>query len=431
MIFHKKTIKDIEISEGTRVITRADFNVPLNKDGSIASDYKLRETLPTLEYLAKKGCRTVLMSHLGRPGGKSNPDLSLKPIASALSELLDYPVKFIDKSLGEEVKQAVAELDPSCFLLVENIRFNPKETSNDLKLAETYASYGDIFVQDCFGVSHRSHSSITGIANFLPAVSGLLIEKEVSKISAIMTKPKHPLLAVIGGAKISDKIDVIKKFIEIADMVAIGGAMANTFLKADGMNIGKSVFEKDAIHEAKEILTIARKKEANSNFTFYLPLDGVVAKDLATIQPTRIVDWSSQTIADIEAYPSKAKPKSYEVQADEMILDIGPISASYIAGLSRNAKTVVWNGTLGYTEAKPRAGEIGPFEHGSHTFLSAIEKTKAPKGQFSLVGGGDTTSYVLGVKGIELPDHVSTGGGASLELMAGKQLPGVEALEDK
>jgi len=430
MTFSKKTIKDVEITEGMSVLLRADFNVPL-KEGKIADEFRIKQTLPTIKYILKKRAKLIIISHLGRPDGKPDLAFSLAPVADFLKKELENPVVFVDDIVGDKAKQAVETMDSSTVLLLENLRFDPREESNSSEFAKELAVYGELFIQDGFGVVHRAHASTVAITKELPSVAGLLLEKEVTQITKAMTKPKRPLLAVIGGAKISDKIEIINKFIEIADSVAVGGAMANTFLKASGMKVGSSIVENDALDTAKEIIELAEEKAKETDFTFYLPQDGVVATEMETIQPTRIVDWGSQSIADIQSFPAKADPRSYEIQTNEMILDIGPISAAYIAGLSRNSKTVIWNGTLGFTEAKARGGEIGPFEHGSHTLLKELDKNHAPKQQFSLIGGGDTASYVLGVDGIGAPDHVSTGGGASLELMAGKKLPGVEVLENK
>lgn len=429
MNFNKKTIKDIDIA-GKKVLLRVDYNVPM-KNGEIQSDFRIQESLPTINYLLEQGCSIVVMSHLGRPDGKPNAEYSLKPAADRLGKLIKGDVKFASDCLGSATEKLVSELSQGEVLMLENVRFYAEEETNDKRFAEKLSKYGEIFVQDCFGVAHRAHASITGVADYLPAVAGFLIEKEVTTILGAMKQPKRPLMAIVGGAKISDKIKVLKKFIEIADFVAIGGAMANTFLLAKGIDTGSSLAEPDDVPLAKEIMELAEEKSKDSNFVFYLPQDGVVATDLENPASTRIVDWDTNVIADIEAYPKQPKHESQIVGDDEKILDIGPFSASFIAGGVQMMETVVWNGTLGVAEATGKSSDpVGPFAHGTDIVMEALLGHYGRK-PFVIVGGGDTASYVEDRGLTKAFNHVSTGGGASLELMEGKDLPGISVLLDK
>lgn len=429
MDFNKKTVKDIDIA-GKRVLLRVDYNVPI-KAGKIQSDFRIQESLPTINYLLEQGCSIVIMSHLGRPDGKPNKEYSLKPTAERLASLTKKDVKFADDCLGSATEKQVKELNPGDILMLENVRFYAEEEACDKKFAEKLSKYGEVFVQDCFGVAHRAHASVAGIAEYLPAVAGFLLEKEVTTILGAMKQPKRPLMAIVGGAKISDKIKVLKRFIEISDFVAIGGAMANTFLLAKGIKTGNSLAEPDDIPLAKEIMELAAEKAKQSNFVFYLPQDGVVATDLENPDSTRIVDWDTNAIADIEAYPKQPNVKSQEVGDDEKILDIGPFSASFIAGGIQLVETVVWNGTLGVAEVEGKSNDpVGPFAHGTDIVMEALLGHYGRK-PFVIVGGGDTAGYVEDRGLTKAFNHVSTGGGASLELMEGKDLPGVSVLLDK
>jgi len=368
---------------------------------------------------------------LGRPEGKLNPELSLKPVADVLSKLLDKKVQFASDCIGPEATSAVKALKPGEILMLENVRFHPEEEANDADFAKKLATYGDIFVQDAFGVVHHGAVSVSELPKYLPGVAGLLLEKEVDTITKVMQNPKRPLMAIIGGAKISEKIKVLEKFIEIADFIAIGGAMANTFLLANDVKIGKSLAEKDDIPLAREIMEMARVKAKKQDFIFYLPQDGVVASDLKDPHSTRIVDWDAHVIADIESYPRQPREKASHVEDNEMILDIGPFSGSFIAGGAQLAETVVWNGTMGVTETEGRSNDpTGPFAHGTEIIIDALTGQYGHR-PYTLVGGGDTVSYVEEQRLTKAFNHVSTGGGASLELMEGKSLPGVEALLDK
>lgn len=429
MSFSKKTVRDIDLS-GKRVLMRVDYNVPID-DGKVASDYRINMSLPTINYLMEKGCSLVLMSHLGRPDGKPDPKYSLKPVAKRLGQLLDREVLFAEDCIGSETAEQAARLQPGQILLLENVRFHPEEEKNDEGFARKLAAYGDVFVQDAFGVVHHGAVSVSEIPKFLPSVAGLLLEREVDTITRVMEDPERPLAAIVGGAKISDKIKVLNRLIEIADFIAVGGAMANTFLLAKGIDIGKSLAEPDDVPTAKEILDKAEAEAGKRQFVFYLPQDGVVATDMDDPKQTRIVDWDANVFADIENFPKRPPHEDSHVKSGEKILDIGPFSGSFIAGGTQLAKTVVWNGTMGVTETKGRNNDpVGPFAHGTDLVVEALLGHYGNK-PFTLVGGGDTVSFVEERGLTKAFGHVSTGGGASLELMEGKKLPGVEALQDK
>jgi len=427
-MFTKKTIRDIDL-RGKRVLMRADYNVPVADDGTITDDYRLQQSVQTIKALLEQDVKLVICSHLGRPEGPDKK-LSLRPVAKRLSELLDQSVAFADDCVGAAVEKAANELQPKQVLLLENLRFHKEEEENDPGFAAQLAKLGEVFVQDGFGVVHRAHASTEAITHLLPSVAGLLLEKEVDCITRIMEAPERPLMAIIGGAKISDKIDVLNRFIDIADFIAIGGAMANTFLAAEGIDIAKSKYEPNDVPIAKDILTQAREKAKKERFIFYVPQDGVVAASLDKTATTRIVDWDAHVIAEVESYPKQPSPQSRTVADDEMILDIGPFSGAFIAGGIQLANTVVWNGTMGVTETSALNGPVGPFAHGTELVIDALLGDYGHR-PFSFVGGGDTVGYVEDRKLTGAFSHVSTGGGASLELMAGKNLPGVDALPDK
>jgi 3-phosphoglycerate kinase len=429
MNFNKKTIKDIELT-GKTVLVRADYNVPLDARGRIASDYRIEQSLPTLRYLLSKRCKIIICSHLGRPEGKKNSRESLRHIAERLSVLLDHKVAFSPKTTGPMVEEAAKNLKAGQILMLENLRFDPGEEANDVDFAKQLAELADVFVQDGFGVVHRAHASTDAITKLIPSVAGLLLEKEVTTIENAIEKPDRPLMAILGGAKISDKIELLERFVDIADFVAVGGAMANTFLRAEGIKTGKSLTEPADIPLAKKIIAKARAKAKKQQFIFYIPQDGVVAKKMDSSAKTRIVDWDAHVIAAIESYPKHPDRKSGIIGEDEYILDVGPFSASFIAGATQLAHTVIWNGTMGVAEVKGLTGSSGPFAHGTELIMEAMLGQLGHK-PFSIVGGGDTAAYVEGRKMTGLFDHVSTGGGASLELMAGRKLPGIEALQNK
>ncbi len=429
MSFDKKTIKDISLS-GKTVLLRADYNVPLTKEGAIADDYRIKKSLPTIEYLLKQNCKIVICSHLGRPDGQRNLKYSLAPVATKLGKLLSSKVYFAPDTIGEPVKKAVAGLKEGEVLLLENLRFYEQEEANDKEFAKQLASLADVFVEDGFGVVHRAHASTEGVTHFIPSVAGLLLETEVSTISAILESPKRPLMAIIGGAKISDKIEILEKFVKIADIVVVGGAMANTFLKAQGVDIAKSLSDPKDVPLARDILRQAEAESKKRRFVFYLPQDSVVATEISKTAKTRIVDWDAHTFTEIEHYPKKPPAEAIKMHPNEIILDIGPFSAAFIAGSMQMVETVIWNGTMGVTETKSINGPVGPFSHGSETILESLKGEFGHK-PYSMIGGGDTAAYVEEQGLVESFNHVSTGGGASLDLLAGKKLPGVEALQDK
>jgi phosphoglycerate kinase len=428
--FNKQTIRDVDVNHKT-VLLRADFNVPMD-NGQIADDYRIRQALPTIQYLLEHEAKVVICAHLGRPEGPEDASCSLWPVAKRLGEILGKnKVNFATDCVGEPVRKEVEKLQPGTLLLLENVRFHPEEEKNDADFAKQIAetAKADLFVQDGFGVVHRAHATTEAITHVLPSYAGFLLETEVGTIALAMEHPKRPLVAVVGGAKISDKIDVLNKFIDIADVVAVGGAMANTFLLAEGIDVGASLVEKQDIALAKEIIEKARTKAKDNDFVFYLPQDGVVASKVDKIAPTRLVDWSAHVIADIENYPKRPPVSASRIHAQEMILDIGPFSASFIAGAIQLASTVIWNGSMGVAETAGLQGPVGPTAHGTDIVIEAIVGQYGHK-PFSVVGGGDTVSYIQSRNMTDLFNHVSTGGGASLELMAGKKLPGVEALRD-
>lgn len=429
MGFSKKTIRDIDVAH-KRVLVRVDFNVPLTKGGKVADAYRVKQALPTIEYLLNKQAKVVLCSHLGRPNGQINKKYSLRPVAVALAQLINKKVEFLDDIFDPNTAQTINEAADGSVFMLENIRFYPQEESLDSTFAKQLAEFGDVFVQDAFGVVHHPAVSVSEMPKHMDAVAGLLVEKEVNTISEVVENPKKPFMAIIGGAKISDKIEIINRFIESADVVAIGGAMANTFLLAKGMSIGKSMAEKADVPLAKQIMERAAARSKKGRFVFYVPQDGVVAKVSDKKAKTRIVDWDAHTIAQIMHYPQKPPHESAAIHTDEMILDIGPVSAAFIAGLIQSMSTVVWNGAMGVTETKSVTGPVGPFAHGTETVISALLGEYGNK-PYSVIGGGDTVGYVEERILTDSFGHVSTGGGASMELMSGKELPGLTALKDK
>jgi phosphoglycerate kinase len=430
-LFHKKTLYDIDIA-GKRVLLRADYNVPMNKDGTVASAYRIEQSLPTIRALQEKGCQIVICSHLGRPKGPDDTSCSLKPVARELSHLLGQDILFVPECVGDSVKKAVSTMKSGDIVLLENVRFHPEEEANDTDFAHGIieSSGAEVFVQDGFGVVHRAHATTDAIARQLPAVAGLLLEKEVDTITRVMAEPARPLMAIIGGAKIADKIDIIHKFIDSADVVVIGGAMANTFLKAQGVEIKNSLIDDDKLDTAHDVMDKVRRVAKERQFVFYLPQDGVVASEIDKTATTRIVDWDAHVIADIEAYPNRPKYEASHIRKDEKILDVGPFSGAFIAGVTQLVNTVVWNGTMGVTEVNAVRGPVGPFSHGTELVIDALVGKYGHR-PFSLLGGGDTSAYIEERGMNDMFNHVSTGGGASLELMAGRELPGVSVLWDK
>ena len=427
--FNKKTIRDVDVS-GKRVLIRADYNVPLTPALEISDDYRISQSLPTLEYLLDKQAKIIIMSHLGRPDGQVVASLSLAPVARRLRELLPKTqLSFVGDCLGDEVDQAVAKLQSGQILLLENTRFHPQDEAGDDDFATALAKHGQIFVQDCFGAVHRRHASITGLAEHLPAVAGLLLEKEVLTILGALENSKRPLGVVIGGAKISDKISILRHFVGQADFVAVVGAMANVFLKAKDISVGQSLAPDEDVPLAQEILKLVETRQAETNFEFCLPIDCLVSTSMDGSQATRLVDINSHSLADIQAYPKQPDDFAQTVQADEMILDVGQLTAHYIAGVVSRLAMVIWNGTAGMAETAGQAGAAKPFAHGTNVIAQALSVQDGP---FTIVGGGDTVAYVESIPGLrESLDHVSTGGGASVQLLSGQSLPGVDVLTER
>lgn len=426
MAFTKKTIRDYDL-KGKRVLLRAEYDVPVDSRGRITDDYRIVKSLPTIKFLIEQDCKIIICSHMGRPGGEANKALSLEPVAVRLGELLNQKVRFVGACTGPEVAKTAKELDKGQILLLENLRFYPEEEANDSAFAKQLAGLGEVFVQDAFGVAHRKHASMVAVTQFLPSISGLLIEQEMQAITSVIENPKRPLMAIIGGAKISDKIDVLNRLIDIADFVVVGGAMANTLLLADDLEVGASIVERSELELAQDIIARAEAKAKTGNFVFYMPVDGVVSKTIDGKSDIRVVGWGAHSASELAHYPKLPASDASIVGKEEKILDIGPVSAAFIAGGMQLASTVIWNGTMGVTETKAVNGPIGPFSHGTETIIEAMlgEFGHRP---FTLVGGGDTVGYIQERQLADCFDHVSTGGGASLELMAGRTLPGVEAL---
>lgn len=422
----KQTIKDVEL-KGKTVLVSVDYNVPGDDKGNVTDDYRILNSLPTLKYLIKQKSKIVVISHRGRPEGKPVAKFSLSPVAKRLHQLLGSPVDFAADCVGPEAIEAKKALKPGEIVVLENTRFHEQEEANDAEFGKQLAVGCDIFVQDAFGNAHRKHASTDAVTKNLPSVAGLLLEKEVDTITGVMDNPERPLMAIIGGAKIADKIGVLNKFLDIADVVAVGGAMANTFLLAEGIETGKSMVDISEVPLAKDILNKARAIAKKRHFIFYLPQDGVAALKIDSSASTRIVDWDAHVISSIENYPKRPPVAATKVKSDEMILDIGPFSGAFIAGTMQLANTVVWNGAMGVTETAALHDPIGPSAHGTELIVDAMlgEYGHRP---FSLVGGGDTVGYIASRGLIEHFNHVSTGGGASLELLSGNKLPAVEAL---
>lgn len=428
--FPKLTIHDVDVTDKL-VLVRADYNVPI-KNGKIQNDYRITQSLPTLRDLLFRGARVVVCSHLGRPDGKPNAEFSLFPIAKRLDDLLEgTTVNFVDEAVGQKADVAVEKLQRGELLLLENVRFYPGEEVNDKAFGHQLAHGADIFVQDGFGVVHRAHASTEAVTHAIPvSVAGELLEREVATITKVMEAPERPLMAIVGGAKIADKIEVLTRFIELADVVIVGGAMANTFLKAEGYDVAQSLFAKDELPLARQILEKARETAKQRSFVFFLPQDGVVANKVDARTTTRIVDWGSHVISSIENYPKRPPRAASVMHKDEMILDIGPFSSAFVAGAAQLSKTVIWNGPMGVTDVAGLQGAVGPFAHGTEVLVQAMLGEFGNK-PFTVVGGGDTVAYVEEQGLGQAFGHVSTGGGASLELMAGRTLPGVAALTDR
>ncbi len=390
-----KTVRDVDVS-GRRVFVRADLNVPLD-DGRITDDTRIRASLPTLVHLLERGAIVILASHLGRPNGKVNDALRLKPVADRLSQLLGRPVRMTGDALGPGVQVAVEKLRPGDLLLLENLRFHAEEEANDPEFAAALASHADLYVNDAFGAAHRAHASTEGITHHLPAVAGLLMEREVEALSRLLKKPPRPFHAVIGGAKVSGKLEVLEALLSRCQAVLVGGGMANTFLAARGLELGRSLVEADRLDDAERIMAQARRKRVR----LMLPTDAVVAPQIHVRARTKVV-------------PVNEVPKDY------MIVDIGPETRRAFAEQLAKARTVFWNGPMGVFE-------VPQFAEGTNEIARVIAKRTA-KGAISIVGGGDSVAAVENLGLADKMTHVSTGGGASLEFIEGKTLPGVAAL---
>ena len=393
----KLSITDVELV-GKRVLIRVDFNVPLDDRQQVTDDTRIRAALPTIRYALDKGAKVLLVSHLGRPKGKVVPAMSLVPAAKRLSDLLGKPVAMASDCIGEAVEAAAAQLAPGQVLMLENCRFHAGDEKNDEAMSRALAKLCDVFVNDAFGAAHRAHASTVGVTKFVPvAAAGFLMAKELEYLGRAMTNPARPFVAILGGAKVSDKIGVLQNLVTKVDALLVGGGMAYTFLKAQGMEVGASLLEADKLDVARTILEAARAK----GVTFLLPVDHVIAQKVAADAETRIAD-------------------STAIPAGWMGLDIGPKARAAFATAIRGAKTVVWNGPMGVFE-------LTPFREGTFSVARAI----AESGAISIVGGGDSVAAVTQAGLADRMSHISTGGGASLEFLEGIELPGVAALTDK
>ncbi|PCD07315.1 phosphoglycerate kinase [Peribacillus simplex] len=393
---NKKSIKDIEL-KGKRVFCRVDFNVPM-QDGKISDDTRIKAALPTISYLTEQGAKVILASHLGRPKGQVVEELRLAPVAERLSELSGKDVQKAEEAYGETVQSIIGNMQNGEILLLENVRFYPGEEKNDQELAKSFAALADVYVNDAFGAAHRAHASTEGIAHHLPAVAGLLMEKELSVLGKALSNPERPFTAIIGGAKVKDKIGVIENLLEKVDHLIIGGGLGYTFIKAQGHEIGNSLLEEDKIELAKSFIESAKEKGVK----LHLPIDAVVTAEFLPDAETDNVD--------IDAIPN-----------DKMALDIGPKTSELFADVIKSSKLVIWNGPMGVFE-------FDKFANGTRTVAQALAEANDT---YSIVGGGDSAAAAEKFGLAEKMSHISTGGGASLEFMEGKELPGVVALNDK
>lgn len=396
---NKQTIRDKDVS-GKRVLVRVDFNVPLDSEQHITDDTRIRAALPTIEYLLQHGAAVILMSHLGRPNGQVVEKLRMTPVAARLSDLLGRQVATASDCVGPEVENAVGRLRPGEALLLENLRFHKAEEKNEPEFARQLASLGEIYVNDAFGTAHRAHASTEGVAHHLPAVSGFLMEKELNFLGSALENPRRPFAAIVGGAKVSDKIAVLERLIGMVDVLLIGGGMANTFLKAEGFEIGDSLFEESKLDVACELLDKARQR----GIRFLLPIDVVIADRFAADAEHKVV-------------ASSAVPQGWR------ILDIGPATVETFRQALEDAQTIIWNGPMG-------VAEMPAFARGTEAMVGILARRTAG-GAITIIGGGDSAATVEQAGAADKMTHVSTGGGASLEFLEGRVLPGVAALEDK
>ena len=395
MAFTKKTVRDIDV-DGKRVLCRVDFNVPI-KDGVVGDTTRIKAALPTIKYLVEHNARVILMSHLGRPKGDGpEPELSLKPVAEKLAEMSGLPVQFVADTYGDEAKAAVDALEPGHVLVLENVRFDKREKKNDPEIAKRLASYGDVFVLDAFGTAHRAQGSVVGPAAYIPAVAGFLLEKEVDTLTSIFADPARPFVAIVGGSKVSSKIGVLDHLIDSADTLIIGGGMAYTFFLAKGYTVGTSLKEEDWVDRAKEML----KKAEDKGVKILLPIDNVVADHFGEDATGEVVD-------------------SDKIPDDRMGMDIGPKTVALFDEAIKGAKTVFWNGPMGVFE-------IDQFSKGTEAVARAVADSDCT----SIIGGGDSVAAINKFDLADKMSWISTGGGASMELVEGKALPGVEALLD-
>lgn len=393
---NKKSIKDVEL-KGKRVFCRVDFNVPM-QDGVISDDTRIKAALPTISYLIEQGAKVILASHLGRPKGEVVEELRLAPVAERLSKLIGKDVQKAKEAHGEAVQGLINELQDGEILLLENVRFYPGEEKNDPELAKEFAKLADVYVNDAFGAAHRAHASTEGIAHHLPAVAGLLMEKELSVLGKALSEPERPFTAIIGGAKVKDKIGVIENLLDKVDHLIIGGGLGYTFIKAQGHEIGTSLLEEDKIELAKSFIESAKEKGVK----MHLPIDAVITAEFSPDAETEVVD--------IDSIPS-----------DKMSLDIGPKTSKLFADVIKESKLVIWNGPMGVFE-------FDKFANGTKSVAKALAESKDT---YSIVGGGDSAAAAEKFGLADKMSHMSTGGGASLEFMEGKELPGVLALNDK
>ncbi|MEO4054513.1 phosphoglycerate kinase [Solibacillus sp. CAU 1738] len=394
-MFLKKTMNDVDV-KGKRVFVRVDFNVPMD-EGTITDDTRIRAALPTIQQLVDAGAKVILASHLGRPKGEVKEDMRLTAVGTRLAELIERPVTKLDESIGEAVEAEVAKMQDGDIVLLENVRFHKGEEKNDEELAKAFAKLADLYVNDAFGAAHRAHATTEGIAKYLPAVSGLLMEKELDVLGKALSNPDRPFTAIIGGAKVKDKIGVIENLLDKVDHLIIGGGLSFTFIKAQGHDIGKSLLEEDKIELAKSFIEKAKEKGVE----LHMPIDAVVANEFSKDADTKVVN--------VDAIPS-----------DWMGLDIGPKTAEQYAQVIEKSKLIIWNGPMGVFEMEK-------FANGTKTVADAMAATAG----YTIIGGGDSAAAVEKFNVADKMNHISTGGGASLELMEGKELPGIVALNDK